>query len=519
LEYAFNSRLLSNMRTVNNSQIFRIINLVSFPAFIILLACNQASRQEDAKPNIVFILADDLGWADLPAYGNSFNEAPSLDRLAREGMRFTDAYAACPVCSPSRASIQSGMYPARVGVIDFIPGHWRPYESLRVPENRTQFLPEEIITIGEAMKMAGYTTGYFGKWHLGHQPEHLPGAQGYDDWRVSRGIYYNLNSGEGLHPPDTTISDQRRLSEVLTDYSINFIERNQDKPFFLFLAHFDVHVQLDADMKLIDKYLNKEKVENYPCNAIYAAMVEHLDRSVGRVLSALDDLHLSENTMVVFYSDNGGLVSRFDGIPLITKDKLHIYEGTDLAYIATSNAPLRNEKGTVYEGGIREPLIIKWPEKIEPGSVSVSLITSVDFFPTFMEIAGAPMPAGRLVDGRSFMPQLRGQTDEGERSVFWHYPVYHHDVPAGAIRKGIWKLIEFFDDGRLELYNLKEDINEQYDLANERPDKVMELHEELRAWRISVRADMPVANPDFEPERRFIWGRHPYHDREVSESQ
>jgi arylsulfatase A len=493
---------------------FSIWYLFCLPGCLFILACNPESGQFSGKPNIVFILADDLGWSDLPCYGNAFNEAPALDQLAREGMRFTNAYAACPVCSPTRASIQSGMYPAHLGIIDFIPGHWRPYESLRVPENRTQFLPGEITTLGESMKMAGYKTGYFGKWHLGNETEHLPGSQGYDEWRIhQRGIYYNLNSREGLFPRDTAISDTQRISEVLTDYSVDFIEQNQDRPFFLFLAHFDVHVQLDADLDLIEKYLNKEKVENYPCNAIYSAMVEHIDKSVGRVISTLDRLDLSEKTLVVFFSDNGGLVRRFDNVPLIRDEKLHIYKGTDLAYIASSNTPLRSEKGTVFEGGIREPLIIKWPEKIKAGSLSSSLISSVDFYPTFLELLDISVPVGLDLDGQSFVRHLYGETDAEDRSIFWHYPVYHHDVPAGAIRKGDWKLIEFFDNSHLELYNLKEDIGEQRNLVNDLPEKAEELHSELKTWRISINADMPVSNPDFDEARRFIWGRHPSRDR------
>jgi len=491
--------------------------LISFKARIMLsalafgLACQTKDpTQEVSQPNIVFILADDLGWADLPVYGNSFNEAPNLDRLSREGMLFSNAYAACPVCSPTRASIQAGQYPARAGIIDFIPGHWRPYEELVVPTNRTQYLPESIITIAEAMKAAGYATGYFGKWHLGSAPEHLPGQQGYDDWRIHRGgVFYNLKSKEAIYPMDERLTDQRRLSEVLTDYGIEFIDKNKDGPFFLFLAHYDVHVQLDADMDLIEKYLNKENKDDYPGNAVYAAMIEHIDRSTGRLLDKLSELGIEENTIVIFFSDNGGLVSRFDEIPLLARDKLSVYEGSELQYIASSNHPLRAEKGTVFEGGIREPLIIKWPARIVAGSTSGQLISSVDFYPTFLELAGGQDPVNQILDGQSFVSALINIEPDGERAIFWHYPVYHHDIPASAVRKGDWKLIQFLNDNHTELYNLQEDIGETLDKSKTHPDKAIELLNLLEEWRTESGARMPVRNPDFNPEKRFDWGRHP----------
>ncbi|MEM8889232.1 MAG: sulfatase [Bacteroidota bacterium] len=475
------------------------------------LACQSVSKEEQNQaPNIVFILADDLGWADLGIYGNTFNETPNLDKMAAEGMRFTNAYAAAPVCSPTRASIQSGQYPAHVGITDFIPGHWRPYESHRVPINRTQYLPEEIVSLGEVLQAGGYKTGYFGKWHLGWGDEHMPGNQGYEDWRIQQGgTFYNLKSKKAIRPMDSSLNDEVRLSTVLTDYSLNFIEENKDQPFFLFLSHYDVHVQLDADMDLIEKYLAKEKPDDYPGNAIYAAMIEHIDRSLERVVSKLEELGLSENTLLVFFSDNGGLKSRFDEIPLLAKSKLSIYEDSELQYIATSNAPLRAEKGTVYEGGIREPLLIKWPGKIKEGSLSDALVSSVDFYPTFMEIAGIDPIKTQKLDGESMLPILKGENVQGERSLFWHYPVYHHDVPAGAIRKGKWKLIESFTEDRFELYDLENDPGESKNLVELYPDLVRELATELAEWRKEVGAEMPVANPEFDQSRRKEWGKHP----------
>ncbi len=476
---------------------------------ILLPAC--AERDSDilsgSRPNIVFILADDLGWADLPVYGNRFNEAPNLSRMAENGIRFTDAYAACPVCSPTRASIMSGQYPARVGVIDFIPGHWRPYEEVTVPSNRTQYLPEEIITIGETLEKAGYATGYFGKWHLGREEEHQPWNQGFGSANVYRGGGY-LNFANKMSTP-IEVEPGTVLSEALTDLSLEFIETHRENPFFLFLAHYDVHVQLDADSSLIEKYLAKEKVEGYPCNAVYAAMVEHVDNSLGRILEKLEALDLSGNTLVLFFSDNGGLISRFDSIPLLARSKQYIYEGDTLLYVATSNAPLRAGKGTVYEGGIREPFLALWPGKIEPGRISDALISSVDLYPTLADLAGIPLPESQEFDGISLLPVLEGDEPDPDRAIFWHYPVYHHDKPASAIRRGDWKLIHHLNDNSRALYNLAGDMGETTDLSEKYPEKTEELFRELEQWSSRVHAEFPRPNPDFDPARRFEWGRHP----------
>lgn len=483
------------------------------PTFIIILffvfgffSCRGTDKGPAGKrlPNIVFILADDLGWADLPCYGNTFNEAPNLDKLADAGMRFTNAYAACPVCSPTRASIQSGQYPARVGVIDFITGHWRPYEEVTVPKNRTQYLPGEIETLAEQLKKAGFTTGYFGKWHLGYSQETLPGAQGYDKVHVySGGGFYNPKF---LPEPEKEYTG--RLSGILTDMSVDFIEDNKNQPFFLFLAHYDVHVQLDGDKDLIDKYLHKERVDEYPGNAVYAAMVEHVDRSVGRVVEKLEELELDENTMVIFYSDNGGLIGRFDKIPLLAENSLPVYKDSPLKYIASSNSPLRAEKGTVYEGGIREPLIVKWPAKIQKAQVSDALVTSVDFYPTFLALAGLEKPE-QVLDGKSILPELLENKYDPERAIYWHYPVYHHAQPMGAIRKGDWKLVQNFVTNDFDLFNLRADISEGMDLSTIYPEKTAELKQLLEDWQKDVGAEFPVPNPDFDEAKRFEWGKHP----------
>ncbi len=484
------------------------IRISVITTLLILSACTGAppDKLEGSRPNIVFILADDMGWADLPAYGNRFNEAPNLSRMAHRGISFTNAYAACPVCSPTRASIMSGQYPARVGITDFITGHWRPYEEVIVPKNRTQYLPLEIYTLGEAMKEAGYATGYFGKWHLGGR-DYYPRTQGFDVSNVYQGGGFFHYADRMEVPLD--IPPGRVLSEALTDLGLDFIEQHKQNPFFLYVAHYDVHVQLDADSLLIEKYLEKEKVEGYPCNAVYAAMVEHVDNSVGRILDKLEELGLAENTLVVFFSDNGGLVSRFDRKPLLANPRQHIYEGDTLLYVASSNHPLRAEKGTIYEGGIREPMIVQWPGRIEGGKVSDAIISSVDFFPTFAALAGIDLPATQVFDGESFLYLLAGGEQPGERAIFWHYPVYHHDFPASAIRKGDWKLIHYLHNDKKYLYNLAADIGEKTDLTRQEPDKTDELYRALERWRAEVKAELPVPNPDFDPERRHEWGRHP----------
>jgi uncharacterized sulfatase len=467
------------------------------------------------KPNIIFILADDLGWADLPVYGNKFNEAPNLDNLAEEGMAFNNAYAANPVCSPTRASILSGQYPARVGINDWIPGHWRPYEKVLAPKNRTQFMPLEVITIAEVLKEAGYKTGFFGKWHLGYGAEVHPLKQGFDEANVGQG-FYNVK----FDPPRAEGSS-KRLTDHLADFGEEFIEKHQNQPFFLFLSHFDVHLKLDADEELIQKYLSKEKDDKYPGNAVYAAMIEHLDKSIGRILEKLKSLGLEENTIVVFYSDNGGVISE-NNYPqwrkpgdeahhmlLLANSKQHIYKDSPLKYIATSNAPLRGEKGTVYEGGIREPMLVKWPGHVQPGTVSNAIISSVDFLPTFADLAGVDLPKDQVFDGVSLVDVFTGKTNLYNRAIYWHYPVYHHDVPAGAVRKGDWKLIENMESGDISLYNLSVDISETTDLSKTYPQKAEELYMLLKKWQEDVDAAMPVENPNFDESRREEWGVHP----------
>ncbi len=477
--------------------------LKAFIVSFLLFTAGSAFTQE--RPNIIMFLVDDLGGRDLAVYGNQFNETPNIDKLAEQGMTFNNAYAA-PVCSPTRASIQSGQNTARVGIFDFIPGHWRPYEEVTVPHHAVQHLPTDIATIGDMMQSAGYKTGYFGKWHLGYNEDLLPNARGYDKaYSFTGGGFYKMR-----FTPEYKSEKHNRVSDILSEMGIDFMKENRDEPFFMFISHFDVHVQLDADREIIDKYLKKEKDPNYPCNAIYAAMMEHVDKSAGELMDAVEDLGLEDNTIFIFFSDNGGVDNRFDNIPLIGGESVNVYpEGHPLNYIATSNTPLRAGKGTLYEGGIRVPLIVKWPGKVKAGSSSDAIVSCVDFYPTFSELTKAG-EVEQVLDGKSMLSVLNGGEGDSEREIFTHYPVYHHEVPMSAVRKGDWKIIQNLVSGEFDLYNLKYDINEMTDLKFSYPEKLAEMKTVLETWQTNTKAQMPVPNPDFDPAKRYEWGRNPW---------
>ena len=492
--------LLACMRGIYPMEMnYKILNTLSL-WILISFSCIAQNR-----PNIVMIMADDLGGRDLPAYGNKFNEAPNIDKLRKQGILFNNAYAA-PVCSPTRASIQSGQYPARVGIFDFIPGHWRPFEEVIVPHHQVQYLPEDITTIGDMMQAAGYKTGYFGKWHLGNDTNHLPDSRGYDKAYVYAG---GLNYQPKFLPEYTT--KNKSVSEILTDMGIDFIKESKEEPFFLFVSHFDVHVQLTANSGLINKYLNKERDPDYACNAVYAAMIEHVDNSVGDLMVALEEHGLADNTIFIFCSDNGGVDNRFDSAPLLGDNSINTYpKDHPLRYIATSNAPLRAGKGTLYEGGVRVPLIVRWPGKIVPGSTSEAIVSSVDYYPTFLELSKGKKPEKQVLDGFSMVPSWTKDEFDPEREVFTHYPVYHHEQPMSALRKGDWKIVENLVSGRFYLYNLKHDINEMTDLKFSNPEKIKEMKKSLQGWQVSTNAQRPITNPDFDASKRYEWGKNPY---------
>ncbi len=459
-----------------------------------------------APPNFVFILIDDLGWRDLACYGSTFYETPNLDRLAAEGMRFTDAYAACPVCSPTRASILTGRYPARVGVTNYIGGDARG-KLLDAPY--VDHLPLEERTLASALKDAGYRTYHVGKWHLGGEP-YWPERHGFDvnvagcGWGMPRNGYFSpwgiptLEDGpEGEYLPDR-----------LSNEAVRLIHGNGDEPFFLYLAYYAVHVPIQAKPDYIERFQEKARIAGldkaqtfeedgpFPCehkkhlritrrllqsDPSYAAMVKSMDEGIGCVLQAIEDIGQADNTVVTFTSDNGGLATA-EGSP-------------------TCNAPLAEGKGWMYEGGTREPLIVRWPGHVEAGSVCVAPVTSPDFYPTVLDMAGLdPMPEQHC-DGVSLAPLLQGRDAPEPRAIYWHYPHYGNQggTPGSSVRAGDYKLIEFFEDGRLELYNLREDIGEEHDLAEDEPERAEELHGMLVRWRERIEAKIPEPNPGYSP--------------------
>jgi arylsulfatase A-like enzyme len=437
------------------------------------------------RPNVVFILADDLGWADLGCYGSKYHRTPNLDRLAASGMRFTQAYAACPVCSPTRAAIMTGKYPARLNLTDWLPGRPdRPDQMLLRPIINTA-LPAGDETIAEALKRAGYVTGHVGKWHLGGKGAG-PEQRGFDvnvagDHTGSPRSYFAPYRGrDGQFMPGLEKAPEGEyLTDRLTAEAEKFLEANRKRPFFLYLAHYAVHIPLKAKPDLIAKYKPGRPGEQG--NPIYAAMIESLDESVGRVLQKLDQLKLTEHTLVIFTSDNGGL---------------SVLEGPNTP--PTINAPLREGKGYLYEGGIREPLLVRWPSITKPGTTSAAPVSSIDFFPTLLAACGAMSNA--RPDGVNLMPVLKGGSVERE-ALFWHYPHYSNQGgrPGGAIRAGDYKLIEFYEDGRRELFDLKKDVGETRNLSEDKPEVVRALSERLAAWRKEVEARMMKPNPDYVP--------------------
>jgi arylsulfatase A len=434
-----------------------------------------------AKPNFVLILADDLGWTDVACYGSKLYETPNIDQLARDGVKFTQNYSACTVCSPTRAALLTGKYPARLHITDWIPGQMPDNPKLIVPD-WTKYLPLEETTMADVFHNAGYATASIGKWHLGRE-EYYPDKHGFDFFLAGTD---KPNTEHYFSPYGIpTLPDGPKgeyVTDRLTTEAIRFIDKNKDKPFFLYLPHFAVHLPLQAKQKLIAKYQAKIKPGDAQSNATYAAMIDSLDQSVGRIRRELKKLGIANHTIVVFASDNGGRVP------------------------TTSNLPLRVGKGSCYEGGTRVPLIINWPGVTKPATVCNAPVISMDLFPTFVEIAGLPDGAKTTLDGVSLVPILRDSGDLKRDELFWHYPHYQHyqkggTTPYSAIHQGDFKLIEFLADMRVELYNLKKDIGEQRDLASHMPDKVNELRKRLHAWREEVGAQMPTRNPKYDPSK------------------
>lgn len=438
------------------------------------------------KPNIVMFYVDDLGWRDVGFMGTDFYETPHIDKLASEGMVFTNAYSCAPNCAPSRASLMTGQYTPRHGIYTVGTSERGKTENRKlIPIQNNTILPSEKFTIARMLKQAGYRTCHAGKWHLGSGDQSGPEQMGFDisiggnhgSVRSYFSPYKNPSLPDG--PPGEHITDR------ITTESIQFIEQSKDNPFFLYLSFYAVHTPLQAKQELIDKYEQKPKGERHN-HTTYAAMIENTDTNIGRVLNKLDELGLRDNTMVIFYSDNGGYGP------------------------ATDMSPLRGSKGMLYEGGIRVPMTVRCPKMVASGSTCDVPVIGVDFFPTLMELAGGGIQQAYPLDGESIVPLLTQSGSLTRDTLYWHFPAYLEGyidtigpwriTPAGAIRKGDYKLIEFFEDGKLELYNLKDNLSETTNLAEQIPNRTNELHQLMKQWRNRLNAPVPTSlNPEYKP--------------------
>jgi arylsulfatase A-like enzyme len=449
-------------------------------ALLALLAAPLSAQDSPSRWNVVLILADDLGWRDLGCTGSTFYETPAVDRLASQGMKFTQAYSACNVCSPTRASIMTGKYPARLHTTNFFGGDRR---GALLPPKYRQSLPAEETTLAEAFKAAGYRTAIAGKWHLGGKGS-MPGDHGFD-------VVIGAGTGPGKGP-----GDDPHFSTMCSTKAVEFLDEAKGGPFFLYLPLHSPHVPLKTRPELLEKYKAKAaalppsteprevvagagfKARAVQDHAVYAGMIQEMDEAVDRVLKKLDELKLADRTVVVFTADNGGL-STAEGSP-------------------TSNLPLRAGKGWNYEGGHRIAWIVRAPGRIAAASACDTPVISPDLYPTLLEMAGVPAPAGQAVDAVSIVPLLTKKGGLAERPLFWHYPHYSNQGgrPGGAMRSGNYKLVEFFEDSRVELYDLAADPGEQRDLAAAQPERAEKMRKELAEWRTSVGAQMPTPNPD-----------------------
>jgi arylsulfatase A len=456
---------------------------VEMRSLFALLAFVVAAPAIAAEPrtNVVLILIDDMGWTDLGCYGSDLYRSPNVDKLAMDGMKFTGAYSACCVCSPTRAAVMTGKYPARLRVTDWIPGLIPTNPKLTVPD-WTKHLPANEPTIAQAFKAAGYATASIGKWHLGG-PDYYPEKFGFD---------LNVAGTEAAAPKSyfapwkiatlTEGKDHEYLTDRLGDEAVKFITANKDRPFFLYLPHFAVHLPIQGPADLVKEYQGLLKPGMKHTNPAYAAMVERADAAVGQVRTTLAKLGLTDRTVILFASDNGGHLP------------------------TTSNKPLRAGKASCYEGGVRVPTIVYWPGVTKPGSECATPVMSIDFFPTLLEMAKVTAPANARPDGESIVPLLRQTGTVKRDSLYWHYPHYQHyqlegTTPYGAVRTGDFKLIEHYDDKGIELYNIAADIGEKNDLAAAQPERTKAMLVQLAAWRNAVGAQMPTKNPKYDPTK------------------
>lgn len=450
-------------------------------AALVFLRALSLHAADTRKPNVIFIMADDLGYTDVACFGSKYYETPNIDRLATQGMKLTN-YHHHQNCTPTRAALMSGQYSPRTGVytvggIERFDWSTRP---LRPVDNVTD-LPLDRVIVAGALKSAGYTTGMFGKWHIGHTGDYHPGKRGFDEAIVSQGAHFNFETH-----PKVDYPKGQYLADFLTDKAVDFIKRNKDKPFFLYLPHFGVHSPHHAKPELIAKFKNKPGVGGHN-SPVYAAMIASVDESVGRIMALLDELKLADNTVLIFTSDNGGVGG-------------YQREGIAKSSSITDNAPLRSGKGSLYEGGTRVPFVVRWPGRVKPGAVCDVPAIHVDMYPTLVALAGGKMPEKQVFDGESLVPLLRDPNAKLAReAIYQHFPGYlgssggtWRTTPVSLIHAGDWKLMEFLEDGRLELYNLRQDVGETKNLATAMPDKAKELHGKLLAWRAAIKAPMPA---------------------------
>lgn len=487
-------------------------------AFLFALASRVCFAEMD-KPNVVLFFVDDLGWTDLGCYGSDFYETPQIDQLAASGVKFTQAYAACTVCSPSRAALLTGQYPARLRITDFIPGHPVSNTPLSIPD-WTQQLDLDHTTVAEILLDSGYRTAHFGKWHLtprdrndnpnsdGDYPQYYPDKQGFEFnfggcergapasyfWPYGRGATLEERKANNTYRtlPHSNVNEETYLTDHLAMEAEKLIASFGNDPFFLYFSFYNVHTPIQGRPDLVEKY--SKKLESHAKvahrNVGYAAMIESVDEAVGRVMDQIRKQGRYEDTLVIFSSDNGGYYP-----------------------LATTNAPLRQGKGSFYEGAVRVPTIISWPSEIESGSVSDEPVITIDFLPTILEATGsaAEKTVKEKLDGLSLLPVLKDPLNAklDREALYWHYPHYHMygAVPYSAIRKGDWKLIERHDGAPLELYQLSNDVHEDRNLALVQVERAKELQRLLGEWRQSVDAQMPTVNRDYRPDRPTGWDR------------
>lgn len=492
-------------------------NLLPFLCIPVLIACNHKQANNSKESNIIFIMADDLGWMDLSCYGSTFYETPNLDSLAAQGMRFTNAYAACPVSSPTRVSYLTGRYPAREHITDWIPGkYYYGKESMKeicpvLPPEYTLNMPLERVTIAEVLRENGYTTAHIGKWHCCmNDSTYYPQNQGFD-YNIG-GCWMGSPSGPKPYfvpynnPMLPDGPEGEYLTDRLTDECIQIIRNHKDKPFFINLSFHQVHIPMGAKKEKVDyfkkkakklgldtinpfkydpEYIDKQpfskeltdlKLRTIQSSPEYAAMIASMDENIGRIIKELKAMKIEKNTIIFFMSDNGGL-STSEGSP-------------------TSNLPLKGGKGFCYEGGIREPMIVFWPGHQPKNHTCDAVVTSTDFFPTILDMVGIPFRPEEHLDGVSFKAALLEDTTFSRGDIFWHYPHYSNQGsrPSGAIRSGQYKLIEHYDTNETELFDLKNDIGEQNNIAEDIPEVSERLKKKLHEWRISVKAQMPIRN-------------------------